>query len=151
MSRGSTGELGEGPLDYPHPSTATSVAPRSLRLRRESAHGRRAALDSRLNVDERTVDGFGREWSTFTYEGHDPAELDRLFAHYVSLFPWGELPARAVGFDAGGGSGRWATRVASRVERLHCVDASLEALTVARHALAKQTNCEFHHASIESM
>lgn len=76
------------------------------------------------NVHEATVDGFGAEWSKFNYSGHSAEELDAVFAQYFSAFPWQELPANAVGFDAGCGSGRWAARVAPRVGSLHCVDAS---------------------------
>jgi ubiquinone/menaquinone biosynthesis C-methylase UbiE len=111
----------------------------------------RDRLSSGLNVDERTVEGFGREWATFTYDGHDAHELDRMFAGYFSIFPWDELPPQAVGFDAGCGSGRWAMRAAHRVGKLHCVDASAEALDVARRNLQSQPNCEFHQASVEAM
>jgi SAM-dependent methyltransferase len=61
------------------------------------------------------------------------------------------LPASAVGFDAGVGSGRWASRVASRVGQLHCIDASDKALAVSRAALAPFNNCIFHHATIDDM
>jgi SAM-dependent methyltransferase len=61
------------------------------------------------------------------------------------------LPAGAVGFDAGCGSGRWAQQVAPRVGRLHCVDASAQALEVARRNLADVDNCTFEVASVDAM
>ena len=102
------------------------------------------------NVDSKTVDGFGDEWSRFDYsEGGE--ELERSFAEYFAVFPWDELPKDAVGFDAGCGTGRWARYVAPRIGRLHCVDASDRALDVARGNLSSQPNVEFHHASIADM
>ncbi|MCA1554839.1 MAG: class I SAM-dependent methyltransferase, partial [Chloroflexi bacterium] len=61
------------------------------------------------------------------------------------------LPPSAVGFDLGCGSGRWAKFVAPRVGMLHCVDASADALAVARRNLASAGNCCFHHASVDEL
>jgi SAM-dependent methyltransferase len=103
------------------------------------------------NVDTETVQGFGAEWSRFNFVGRPAEELDQAFADYFSIFPWSELPPDAAGFDAGCGSGRWAARVAPRVGKLHCVDASAEALAVARRNLAAAPNCEVHHVEIGAM
>jgi SAM-dependent methyltransferase len=56
-----------------------------------------------------------------------------------------------VGFDVGCGSGRWAQVCSERVGTLHCIDASAEALAVARRNLAGAPNIEFHHASVDDM
>lgn len=74
-----------------------------------------------------------------------------LFEKYFAVFPWTALSDDAEGFDAGCGSGRWAQLVAQRVARLHCVDASPEALRVARDNLAEQDNCELHLASVAAL
>ena len=104
------------------------------------------------NVDQPTVEGFGAEWSTFTYESHDPDELKTIFDSYFSLFPWSDLPDKAIGFDAGCGSGRWASLVAPRIGVLHCVDASPQALAIARNNVgSRHSNCRFHTTSIEEM
>ena len=102
-------------------------------------------------MDAATVAGFGDEWSRFSFEGEDGRELDAIFAQYFSIFPWGELPPGAVGADIGVGSGRWAARVASRVGKLHVIDASAEALAVARRNLSAAGNVEFHHTSVDQM
>lgn len=107
-------------------------------------------MTARLNADEATVAGFGDEWSTFDQSGLGEAELDALFAQYFAVFPWESLPEGAVGADLGCGSGRWATRVAPRVGTLHCVDASAEALAVARRNLAAAPNCLLHHATVDA-
>lgn len=103
------------------------------------------------NADQATVAGFGDEWSAFDQSGLPEAELDALFGQYFSIFPWERLPAGAVGFDLGCGSGRWARRVAPRVGTLHCIDASREALAVAERNLADQPNCDFIHASVDAL
>ncbi|MBL8919468.1 MAG: class I SAM-dependent methyltransferase [Myxococcaceae bacterium] len=100
------------------------------------------------NLDERTVAGFGEEWSRFDQQQVPEQELERLFSEYFSEFPWARLPADAVGFDMGCGSGRWARFVAPRVGTLHCIDASDAALSVARGALAQAPNVQFHRASV---
>jgi SAM-dependent methyltransferase len=103
------------------------------------------------NFDERVVAAFGDEWTRFDQSAVPEAELRLTFDEYFSVFPWESLPRDAVGFDAGCGTGRWASFVAPRVGRLHCVDASAGALDVARRRLASRGNCEFHLASVDQM
>jgi SAM-dependent methyltransferase len=103
------------------------------------------------NLDERVVEGFGREWQRFDQRGMSRTEAFTLFMRYFAKFPWEMLPAGACGFDAGCGSGRWARFVAPRVGTLHCVDASPGALGVAKKTLADQRNCEFHLAAVDDM
>src|SRR5882757_2288718 len=105
------------------------------------------------NADRPTVEGFGREWSTFTQSDSEFSAEERqaLFDGYFSIFPWQVLPPKAVGADVGCGSGRWATLVASRVGVLHAVDASPDALAIARANLAGADNVRFHQASVSDL
>lgn len=103
------------------------------------------------NLDQKTVEGFGREWATYDQEELNENELFSWFQRYFKLFPWYELPKESRGFDLGCGSGRWATLVAPRVGTLYCIDASNEALSVARHKLVDVKNCKFIHASVDSI
>ncbi|HEX8180970.1 MAG TPA: class I SAM-dependent methyltransferase [Pyrinomonadaceae bacterium] len=103
------------------------------------------------NYDARTVEGFGHEWSEFDQSALDEREQQELFAAYFSLFPWAALPADAVGFDLGCGTGRWAKLVAPKVARLYCIDASGAALAVAQRNLAALHNCEFIEASVDEL
>jgi ubiquinone/menaquinone biosynthesis C-methylase UbiE len=100
------------------------------------------------NVDVKTVEGFGEEWSRFDQTGMPESELNAEFARYFAIFPFESLPAGAEGFDLGCGSGRWAKVMSQRVGRLHCIDASAEALAVAKKNLAQAPNVEFHNASV---
>src|SRR5579884_102415 len=94
------------------------------------------------NVDWKSVEAFGRQWSTYDQTGLTDRERDEIFAHYFEHFPWSALPANAVGFDFGCGTGRWAHCVASRVGKLYCLDASPRALAVAKAALRTHANCD---------
>ncbi len=102
------------------------------------------------NADKPTVEGFGREWSTFTQsdEQFSAEERQRIFDGYFSIFPWQTLPPHAAGADIGCGSGRWAKLVAPKVGTLHAVDASADVLAVARQNLGVLPNVRFHHASV---
>lgn len=100
------------------------------------------------NIDEETVASFGDEWSRFDQTGMSENEVHKVFDEYFSVFPWGELPANAEGFDMGCGSGRWAKLVAPKVGRLHCIDPS-NAIEIARENLANHANVSFHRASVD--
>jgi SAM-dependent methyltransferase len=103
-----------------------------------------------LNIDSKTVEGFGREWTRFDQSALDDDERAAVFSTYFAVFPWGALPPSAQGFDLGCGSGRWAALVAPRVGRLHCIDPS-DAIDVARSNLASLPNCILHRASVDDM
>jgi SAM-dependent methyltransferase len=103
-----------------------------------------------VNIDPRTVEGFGDEWTRFDQAGTPAAERDRIFGMYFGIFPWAALPADAAGFDLGCGSGRWAQLVAPRVGHLHCIDPSA-AIEVARQNLGGLSNCSFHQATVDAI
>jgi len=103
-----------------------------------------------VNLDQSVVEGFGDEWSRFDQSALSADELESMFENYFHIFPWKALPADAVGFDLGCGSGRWARLVAPRVGTLHLIDPS-NALEVAQRNLSGQTNCKFHQASVDSI
>ena len=88
------------------------------------------------NLDLDTVAGFGREWTSFDQARLRDSELRALFHRYFRVFPWTLVPPGGEGFDVGCGSGRWARLVAERGYAMHLVDASPDALMVARRNLA---------------
>lgn len=103
------------------------------------------------NIDEQTVNGFGEEWSVFTQDQLTDEQAQDMFDKYFSLFDWDSLQNDAIGFDLGCGSGRWARLAAPRVGKLYCIDASEQALDVAKTNLQDQRNCEFIHASVDEL
>jgi ubiquinone/menaquinone biosynthesis C-methylase UbiE len=102
------------------------------------------------NLDAKTVEGFGDEWTRFDQTGMSDEDTRRLFESYFSIFPWASLPKGAVGFDLGCGSGRWAKLVAPRVGKLHCIDPSV-AIEVAQKNLGALPNCELHQAGVDNI
>lgn len=101
------------------------------------------------NFEIDVVNGFGDEWSRFDQSALSEDELRKMFDNYFNVFPWDRLPEGSVGFDLGCGSGRWAKMAAPRVGTLHLIDASPDALEVAKRNLKGIGNCEFHLASVE--
>jgi SAM-dependent methyltransferase len=106
--------------------------------------------DVTQNVDSDVTTGFGHEWSTFRQSENEFSPVDReaIFQSYLGIFPWDELPPNSVGIDVGCGSGRWSVMVAPKVGHLHLLDASADALAVARQNLAEAANVSFHLASV---
>jgi SAM-dependent methyltransferase len=100
------------------------------------------------NFDPKTVESFGDEWSRFDQSDMADEEAQKRFEEYFAVFPWGDLPASAEGFDMGCGSGRWARWVAPKVGHLHCIDPS-NAIGVAQATLAGHDNVTFHRASVD--
>jgi SAM-dependent methyltransferase len=103
------------------------------------------------NIDHKTVEGFGQEWSAYDQSGLSPDEQQQLFDRYFAIFRFDQLPKNAEGFDLGCGSGRWAALVAPRVALLHCIDPAESALEVARRRLAALPNIRFHCASTDAI
>lgn len=102
------------------------------------------------NMDQATVVGFGRQSLRFHRGGSSSAELSEVFDQYFSVFPWENLDKQnSVGADFGCGTGRWAKLVSERVGHLHVVEASSDAIGVARGNLAERTNVTFHNTSVE--
>jgi ubiquinone/menaquinone biosynthesis C-methylase UbiE len=103
------------------------------------------------NIDERTVASFGDEWSRMDQGKLNEKEKIAIFQDYFAIFPFDSLPEHAAGYDMGCGSGRWASLVAPRVASLHCIDASPEALAVARVNLNDQTNIIYLSSSVDRL
>lgn len=110
-----------------------------------------APMHTAKNIDQKTVEGFGEEWSRFDQSQMSDEETAAHFAQYFKIFPWHALPKKAQGFDMGCGSGRWANLVAPRIGQLHCVDASAKALEVCQQMLKDHTNIQWHHASVDQL
>lgn len=104
-----------------------------------------------VNLDVQTVRGFGDEWSRFPQDQLGADVRERMFSDYFSLFDWATLPPDAVGADIGCGSGRWAQVVAPRVGHLILIDASPEALAVAKANLSGVSNVSFFNASVGAL
>ena len=108
--------------------------------------------DEKLNnVDEKVVKSFGEEWNSYNQSSLNEKEAKDLFNRYFNIFPRGFLKDDKVGIDIGCGSGRWAKHIAPLIKELHCVDASNQALSVAKNNLDGFDNCIFTHASTDAL
>jgi ubiquinone/menaquinone biosynthesis C-methylase UbiE len=99
------------------------------------------------NLDLRVARGFGQEWSTFRQDSDYLSQQQRqaIFDDYFRIFPWHLLPpGGGVGLDIGCGTGRWSVLLAPRVEHLHLLDPSSEALDVAKQNLRHIHNVSYH-------
>ncbi len=103
------------------------------------------------NLDLDTVRGFGKEWTRFNQSALKNKELTTIFNDYFHIFPWDKLTPDANGMDVGCGSGRWASLVATNVGKLYCIDASSEALNIAKKNLKSFTNLEFISTSVDAI
>jgi ubiquinone/menaquinone biosynthesis C-methylase UbiE len=100
------------------------------------------------NMDSKTVESFGHQWSVYDQKIATDEEQQKLFDRYFSLMNWLKLPKNAVGFDMGCGSGRWAKLAAQQdnVGKLICIDPAEAALDVAKSNLESIENVEFRCA-----
>jgi ubiquinone/menaquinone biosynthesis C-methylase UbiE len=106
------------------------------------------------NLDPRVARGFGREWSTFRQDPDHLSQQQRqaIFDDYFRIFPWHLLPAGGgVGLDVGCGTGRWSVLLAPRVQHLHLLDPSAEALGVAKDNLRGMNNVSYHLQSVAAI
>ena len=108
-------------------------------------------MPQKPNLDRDVARGFGDEWKRFDQSAMLAADREGIWQDYFGLFPWDSLPPDARGLDVGCGSGRWALLVAPRVGQLHCFDASVEALEVARRNLVALPNVQVTEASVEAL
>ena len=106
------------------------------------------------NLDLQVTRGFSREWSAFRQDSDHLSQQQRqaIFNDYFRIFPWHLLPAGGgVGLDVGCGTGRWSVLVAPRVQHLHLLDASAEALSVAKQNLRSMNNVSYHLDSVAAI
>jgi ubiquinone/menaquinone biosynthesis C-methylase UbiE len=106
------------------------------------------------NLDPRVARGFGREWSTFRQDSDHLTQQQRqaIFDDYFRIFPWHLLPpGGGVGLDVGCGTGRWSLLLAPRVQHLHLLDPSAEALNVAKQNLSSVQNVTYHRHSVANI
>lgn len=100
------------------------------------------------DIENETILSFGDEWKHFNQKKLIGKEYLYLFNKYFNIFPWDSLPANAIGYDMGCGSGRWAMVVAPRIGKLNCIDPSFKAIDVAKKNLAHLPNTVFLNTSV---
>ena len=79
-----------------------------------------------LNLDQKVIDGFGHEWSSFDYSASQSTEaLDAQFSAYCS--PINLLifdKSKAIAGDFGAGSGGWSSRLLDNFSQVYALEPS---------------------------
>tara|TARA_B100000029_G_scaffold450101_1_gene473836 strand:+ start:1640 stop:2485 length:846 start_codon:yes stop_codon:yes gene_type:complete len=108
-------------------------------------------LTPKKNIDHGVVKSFGEEWNYYRQDELPKKEEIKLFNNYFDNFPFNKIDEKSEGFDLGCGSGRWTKYFAPKVKRIHCIDASYQALKVAKYNLSKFKNCVFYNESVDEI
>lgn len=82
--------------------------------------------------EEKVIEGFGDEWSRWTYIDFDREELLKIWHAYFHIVPSEIINPDANCFDMGSGTGRWATCIAPLVKSLVCLEPSKKAFDVSK-------------------
>ena len=79
-----------------------------------------------LNVNQKVIEAFGHEWSTFDYtESQSSEALDIQFAAYCSPLDLSLFDAsKSVVADFGAGSGRWSSRLLANFLKVYVLEPS---------------------------
>ena len=79
-----------------------------------------------LNLDQKVIDSFGHEWSSFDYtESQSSEALDKQFAAYCSPLDLSIFDAeQSVVADFGAGSGRWSSRLLTSFLKVYVLEPS---------------------------
>lgn len=102
-------------------------------------------------MNDAVVAGFGDEWTRFDQSGLTPEDIQQTWSSHFAGFPWDKVGGDGIGLDLGRGSGRWAMLVAPRVGILHCIDASVAALDLAKRQLPHASNVTFTNAGVGAL
>ena len=86
------------------------------------------------NLDQKVIDSFGHEWSSFDYaEFQDSEALDRQFAAYCAPLDLSKFDSStSAAGDFGAGSGRWTSRLIPFFSLVYALEPSEGASTVLK-------------------
>jgi len=78
------------------------------------------------NLDQKVIDRFGYEWSSFHYSDIQSAEaLDKQFSAYCSPIDFTLFDkSKAIAGDFGAGSGRWSSRLLANFSKVYALEPS---------------------------
>ena len=79
-------------------------------------------LQTEKNIDKKTVESFGDEWTKFS--SFDEAEIERMGNEYFDLLPVTSVNKESYALDVGCGTGRWSYYLSPRVKFIEAIDPS---------------------------
>ena len=101
------------------------------------------------NYYKEVVKDFGNEWSKFDYINVVEKDQKKIYDAYFKIFPWHRINKQSsIGIDIGCGTGRWAKFVSDKTKELILLDASEQALNVAKKNLINKENIKFLNQSV---
>ncbi len=85
-----------------------------------------------LNLDQKVIDSFGHEWSSFDYtESRSTEALDLQFSAYCSPLDLSKFDSsKSLAGDFGAGSGRWSSRLLNNFSMVYAIEPSRGANSV---------------------
>ncbi len=93
------------------------------------------------------ISDFGDEWEKFNFSNFDKDKLYKIFLDYFDIFPFDKINSESVGFDLGGGTGRWSQFIAPKVKQINFVEPST-AIKVAKQNLKNFQNISYINTEI---
>jgi SAM-dependent methyltransferase len=93
------------------------------------------------NLDQKVIDRFGYEWSSFNYTDNQSAEaLDAQFSAYctpidLSIFD----ESNAIAGDFGAGSGRWSSRLLMNFSKVYALEPSDRAVKILQQKFQSES------------
>ena len=104
--------------------------------------------NSERNIDKKTVDSFGEEWSSFNT--FSDKEVNLLGNEYFDIVTEKMLNANSIMADFGCGSGRFSKFWQNKVKKIFAIDPS-NAVFAADKLIGKDENVEIIQASISDL
>lgn len=104
--------------------------------------------NSERNIDKKTVDSFGEEWSDFNK--FDSSEIELLGGEYFDIVTNEIINSESVIADFGCGSGRFSKYWQGKVKKIYAIDPS-NAVLAADKLIGKDENVEIIKASISDL
>ena len=100
------------------------------------------------NVDAKTVDSFGEEWSKFA--AFDPEEIQKIGDEYFDILPDDAFGEGKSALDIGCGSGRWTLYIKDKFSRIEAVDPSI-AVLIAEKNTRGHSNIRVTKAGVDQL
>jgi len=100
------------------------------------------------NLDQKTVDSFGEEWTAFNQ--FDGEEIERIGSEYFDIMSKQMCGADKVALDVGCGSGRWTIYASKRFKFVEGIDPS-KAVIIADKNTSKLNNVRITQAGVDEI
>jgi len=105
-------------------------------------------FDSELNIDKKTVESFGEEWTKFS--SFDSAEIERMGNEYFDLLFKTPVNENSYVLDVGCGTGRWSYYLSPKVKFIEAIDPS-DAVFSAIQLTADKPNIRVTKAGVDNI